>query len=107
MAAEHLQRILSKKDMTVDLLRCEEALRKKFIRNFRERIDVSAVAEAVGVLANEVVDTATRLMELCRQLDGVIVAGAAVRSCTDDPSIAAVCPRIPHVGVRAQTPGRS
>jgi len=104
VAAEHLQRILSKKDMTVDLLECEEALRKKFIRNFRERIDVSAdVAEAVGVLANEVVDTATRLMEpYARQLDGVIVAGGGAAFMYETIKHRwphAVCPQIPRMSV--------
>lgn len=77
VAAETLQRILSKKNITVDLQECEEALRKKVIRNFREKIDVEAeVAEAVAILVGEVVDTAQRLMEpFARKLDGVIVAG--------------------------------
>lgn len=77
VAAEHLQRILGEKGMTVDLLECEEALRKKQIRNFTAKIDVTnEVNEAVGILTNEVIDTATRLMEpYARKLDGVIVAG--------------------------------
>ena len=104
VAAEHLQRILSKKDMTVDLLECEEALRKKFIRNFREKIDVAAeVAEAVSVLANEVIDTATRLMEpYARQLDGVIVAGGGAEFMFETIKRRwphAVCPQNPRMSV--------
>lgn len=77
VAAEHLQRILADKGMTADLLECEEALRKKYIRNFTAKTDVTnEVNEAVGILASEVIDTATRLMEpYARKLDGVIVAG--------------------------------
>ncbi len=77
VAAEHLQRILGDKGITADLPECEEALRKKVIRNFTQKIDVSNdVNEAVNILANEVIDTATRLMEpYARKLDGVIIAG--------------------------------
>lgn len=77
VAAEHLQRILGEKGMTVDLFECEEALRKKQIRNFTARVDVTnEVNEAVNILTNEVIDTASRLMEpYARKLDGVIVAG--------------------------------
>jgi plasmid segregation protein ParM len=77
VAAEHLQRILSENGVTADLPECEEALRKKYIRNFTSKIDVTKeVNEAVGILANEVIDHATRLMEpYARRLDGVIVAG--------------------------------
>jgi plasmid segregation protein ParM len=77
VAAEHLQRILGEKGISADLPECEEALRKKFIRNFTKRIDVTDdVNEAVSILANEVIDTATRLMEpYARKIDGIIVAG--------------------------------
>lgn len=77
VAAEHLQRILGEKNITLDLAECEQALRTKSIRNFTGNIDVSAeVNEAVSILVNEVVDTATRLFEsYVRKLDGVIIAG--------------------------------
>lgn len=77
VAAEHLQRILGEKNITVDLYECEEALRIKQIKNFGNKIDVSTeVNEAVSILVNEVVDTATRLMESeARKTDGFIIAG--------------------------------
>lgn len=77
IAAEALQRILSKNDIKVDLMQCDEALRKKYVRNFGQRVPIEEeVDEAIEVLANEVIDTATRLIEpYARQLDGVIIAG--------------------------------
>jgi len=77
VAAEHLQRILGDKGVTAELSECDEALRKRQIRNFNTKLDVTnEVNEAISILANEVVDHATRLMEpYARRLDGVIVAG--------------------------------
>lgn len=105
VAAEHLQRILSeKRGVTVDLLECEEALRKKQIRNFSAKIDVTnEVGEAVSILSNEVVDTAARLMEpYARKLDGVIVAGGGADFMFDTIKKRwphAVCPQAPRMSV--------
>lgn len=104
VAAEHLQRILGEKGVTAELPECEEALRKKQIRNFTSRIDVtSEVNEAVGILTNEVVDHAARLMEpYARRLDGVIVAGGGAEfmfNTIKERWPHAVCPQTPRHSV--------
>lgn len=104
VAAEHLQRILGEKGMTADLPECEEALRKKQIRNFTSKIDVtSEVNEAVSILTNEVIDHASRLMEpYARKLDGVIVAGGGAEFMFEKIKERwphAVCPQTPRLSV--------
>lgn len=104
VAAEHLQRILGEKGMTADLPECEEALRKKQIRNFTSKIDVTnEVNEAVGILTNEVIDHASRLMEpYVRKLDGVIVAGGGAGFMFEKIKERwphAVCPQTPRLSV--------
>lgn len=104
VAAEHLQRILGEKGVTTDLPECEEALRKKHIRNFTAKLDVTnEVNEAVGILANEVIDHATRLMEpYARRLHGVIVAGGGAEFMFEKIKERwphAVCPQNPRLSV--------
>ena len=77
VAAEHLIRLLSEQNMTIDLIEAEEALRTGYIRNFGKRMDVAAEVKASSsIIVAEVIDTAARLMEpYARRLDGVLVAG--------------------------------
>lgn len=76
VTASHLVRLMSEKNITVDLTEAEEALKTKSIRNFG-RLDVTEEVErSVAFIVDEVVDAANRLMEpYARKLDGVIVAG--------------------------------
>lgn len=78
VAAEHLMRLVNeKKKLTCDLGECEAALQTRVIRNFGQKVDVTAeVNEAVSLLVAEIHDNATRLLEpFARKLDGVVVAG--------------------------------
>ena len=77
VAAENLQRLMAQREISADLAECDDALRKKQIKNFKEMIDITAeVNESVEPLASLVLDTSTRLLEShARRLDGIIVAG--------------------------------
>lgn len=77
VAAEHLTRLLGQRKITVDILESEEAIQTGHVRDFGRRLDVTPErTQAISLLVDEVVDTATRLMEpYARKLDGVIVAG--------------------------------
>ena len=105
VAAEHLQRILAdSQKMTVDLVECDEVLRRKQIRNFTSYLDVSnEVNEAVAILSNEVLDTASRLMEpYARKINGVIVAGGGAEFMFDkirERWPHARCPQSPRLSV--------
>lgn len=77
VAAEHLMRLFGERGITVDLLEAEEAIHTGYVRDFGKRLDVAGERDqAIRMVVDEVVDTATRLMEpYARKLDGVIVAG--------------------------------
>lgn len=77
VAAEHLMRLLGASGITVDLFEAEEAMRTRHIKHYGKRRDVSKeVDQAARIIADQVVDTAVRLMEpYARQMDGVLVAG--------------------------------
>lgn len=77
-AADQLQKILAeKRGITRGLLECEQALRDGTIRHFGETMEVAGeVNEAVEVLVNEIIETATRkLDDYAAGLDGVVLAG--------------------------------
>ena len=77
IASERLRKMLAEKGIDLDARDCETALSEKQIKNFNQTVNVEAdVNEAVMILANEIVDTAKRLIDpYARKLDGVIVAG--------------------------------
>lgn len=77
VAAEHLVRLLSVKNITINMFEAEEALQQGYVRSFGKRIDVSEEVQAsTNLIVSDVIDTANRLMEpYARRLDGVIVAG--------------------------------
>jgi len=83
VAAEHLVRLLAERNITIDLVEAEEALRTGFIRDFGKKHDVSDLAKAAAdLIVTEVIDTAARLMEpFARRIDGVIVAGGGGALC--------------------------
>lgn len=76
-AAEHLVRLFSTRGISSDIQEAEEALVRRSIKHYGERIDVGAeVDQALGKNVASVLDAMARLMaDFSRGMDGLVVAG--------------------------------
>jgi len=81
LAAERVVRQLRQMDIALGLLDAQPVLATGKVKHMGRFIDVSSeCSEAVGVVVDEAIDTATRLFEpWVGALDGVIVAGGGAR----------------------------
>lgn len=78
-AAEHLRRLLAKKNITANLVECEEAFRTKSLFQFGEDIPIADdVAQAQGHVIQEIIAKANSLFaDDARSLNGILIAGGS------------------------------